>query len=265
MSTNCLVTKLKATVENDSLERLGIANLKLLVANGFNSFNASEGAEYIITFPDNVTINTVSGNCVILSEHKAKIGNIGTNTYNGLTLNITGDVYVTIDNRDYYLADVQIENKYNLGYFYGIGELNKFKFIPIMSFESVRECSGRLEDINKQSLKFLVINSVNGSQFSGISNQITGDIASLGDGVLLKQISLLYPNEDQTKVYGTIESFVQKQRALGRTDTSASDDHLSVRFGYTDITFNGNNVGTVMTELYWTASTITLGDNTINA
>ena len=82
---------------------------------------------------------------------------------------------------------------------------------------------------------------------------VSGDISKLGNLTKLTNLAL-----GQTSVSGDIESFVQAQRAAGRS--SASLTGSSINWG--EVTFDGS-----LTKggLSWTSTTITMNGKTINA
>lgn len=82
-----------------------------------------------------------------------------------------------------------------------------------------------------------------------------GDISNLGK---LTALATFYGGT--SKISGTIESFVQAQRAAGRTSTSSA---ITFSASSTQVTFDGGPLES--STLSWTASTITLGSKTIDA
>jgi len=85
---------------------------------------------------------------------------------------------------------------------------------------------------------------------------VSGDIVKLGKCINLTNLAF-----GNSHCHGTIESWVQAQRANGRTTGSVTGNSQNVS---SDVTFNGsttNAKGTVS----WTATTITMNGITINA
>lgn len=108
-------------------------------------------------------------------------------------------------------------------------------------------------------------------------NHITGDISSFSDCVKLKTLSIgtsdvygdissvVSPltsfNCNNTKITGTIESFVQTQRSHGRTSGSCLFE-----YGYpSSVTFNENVIEAGKDTLTWTSTQITCKNKTITA
>lgn len=113
--------------------------------------------------------------------------------------------------------------------------------------------------------------------FICVCNHITGDISSFSDCVKLQTLSIgtsdvygdissvVSPlttfNCNNTKITGTIESFVQTQRSHGRTSGSCLFEN-----GYpSSVTFNANKIEAGKDTLTWTSTQITCKNQTITA
>lgn len=89
---------------------------------------------------------------------------------------------------------------------------------------------------------------------------VTGSIEDIGG--LHFSNNVIFNFYRCANVNGDIVNFVKKQRQIGRTSATCNDANFVYGSG---ITFNGNPVGSVSGKLSWTPTTITVADTTINA
>lgn len=299
---NCLVTKLKASVDNDSLLKLG---------EGVFLAKYSSSAWYIFSVytaevPKGIV--TVTGATVKSGGEKIDANHF----YAGYTLNGA----VNLENASAgAIVKFSVDNKYNL---------SKITSAPLNGFADVKYCHlveffltpalipfDNIESLNLDEMqgwvnpleltKFNVdLNNLNAAnylygdianlaQFTNLTelvivqSNISGNIASLAPLVNLTTlqfnknanitgniaslgtlVNLTTLNSFNTNLIGSIEGFVQAQRTAGRTTESTG---ITIPYGLgSGVTFNGNLIGNALNRvLTWTASTITFDGVTIDA
>jgi hypothetical protein len=274
---NCLVKKLKATVDNSNLPIYG--ELKLKIKNG--SFiqvvkaltvdNCEVAGDTGITFK-NTTFSTDYSNPLQLTD----------SINNGFGVVASQDAFITFSNK-YVLIPLPSDTK-RFG-FDGVCEIaggidsiiiptdtKSFELTNSYMSLDIKDIADKLNKSNITSLEKIRISqtSVGNKLFGDISyfartgiknidisgnTNISGDIQSLGSIITLENIALR-----DTSVSGTIESFVVAQRAAGRTTGSVSGNSA----GWGLVTFNGSTTN-AKGAVSWTASTITMNGVTINA
>lgn len=286
---NCLVTKLKGTVENDNLNFLGS------VVTGLNSSGNDVSVTLAANSSDTLKV-TVIGD--------GTLKNIDKTINYGKSRENNGSMYVKFDGG----GKLKIDNKYKITTL----DLTSNENVPIIDFSSLaymellsvlrlnKTAFGDISEIKGiNGLTSLVISGdglIKGditqlvNSCSNLSNiiisstgitinmnnitdnraaQITsfvffntptaGTIESFGKLISVEQLSF-----SSTQVSGSVESFVQKQREKGRT-AFANPNNKNWYFN-ANITFNGSVVGSsAHNDFSWTENTITLGGVTINA
>ena len=252
---NCLITRLKGVIDDDSFYKLGELRLSKSQADEFTQI----GQSFRIAFVKNATVSIIGDGYftdTTGSQNKGKIVNCLANTpYN-----------LFISNGDY---EISFSDKYSIGnftfkqadettgtYLYNntkniIGDLSSLKYSNNMSsldLGLVFNIKGELSILgNLKSLTNLNISQT----------KISGNIKVL-------KCPLIYLNIDRcnNNVTGSIEDFVNTQRTSGRTTGSCS---LVVGSDNPAVTFNGAKLEKETNSLNWTETQITCGDTTITA
>lgn len=285
MSTNCLVTKLKAVVNNDSLPRLNEIVVK--VASG--SFQICNSTKETVIRSNKNSLSLTSGGTGSSSVTVPKANN--TTTMTTVYVNQECTIYVP----KYYLVrfyftpieDVDIKNvglNSDLGCYISImssssqvslGSLprNIRSISPSMcSFVFDEDEYPNLITINgNPSNRIWVVNAAEMAQKLPAIRQYnlwstaTNSTGSFDDFGLCKGLT---ETNGELKSYhgsGTIEGFVANQR--GTTGGRPAKTTGTVKLQYLGaITFNGNVVNTDTEKtLSWTADTITFDGTTISA
>lgn len=269
---NCLVTKLKAVVDNDNLEKFGVLVLK--------TTSKDQGAyKFGIIMQNPGTIDAVDGGTIKSyrsggttdthqdipaqtdSTWKAALSTESTfelkNKYDLLTLTLFSDEYY--DNFD--LA--QLKGCYNLGILIGcvsgnLSSISELASLAYLNLERANKSSKLKGDVSSlAALVNLAILNINKN------TAITGSIADLGNLVNLTEFE-----SRETGVVGAVEEFVAAQIGNGRNNCES----LSM-IGYkTAITFNGSPAfpNASVKTLSWTRNTstgathIVLGEDSID-
>jgi hypothetical protein len=264
---NCLVTKLKASVQNDDLKVLGA--IKIVVDPTEDAWANSRNI-HILPLTD-VELEAYTSDSYFVNSSGVNIGTT-------ITITTAKDyVYFSTAGGTYY-----VKNKY------GISRLDATNTsihpIIIDDFgynDGLTRLSGRLSGnlsalAGKTVLNHLVTNND--------VKEITGKLDSLADCTAITNLQLTAQNKitpsdiavlgkltnlttlgiGTTNTYGTIESFVARQRGAGRTTC----DGISCNYIGADnpnLTFNGTHAPiTTPLTLSWDATTISLGGVTIN-
>lgn len=260
---NCLVTKLKGTVDNPGLLKIDEAlfETKQMVAR--NLFGTS----------GTVTATIVSGNNTFLDGSVSKVITSST-TDNDVTFTDSSAI-----------TKIKINSKFDLGYFWinkGYVNFDDFKYSRIKEFvctSSTLDGSVSIKNITDSFIlnpatliKEHTIAEIIGEGSSSLFNIYIQDLANIrhianelnefAKCSNLQRLAYTYTGPNDLQLQGSLESFVAANRTLGRTT-----GEISCLFGTNAaITFNG---GTAATEtralLQWTATTITWNGVTINA
>lgn len=235
----CLVTKLRVSVNDDSLEKLGVITA---------SFNLPSNG-YLIGLSASKP-NTVKA--TIKSDH------VFTNfaSINSKQAYLSPTLYPTFSPAGGTLV-LEIENKYELTEVRNtqIYSLEPYKYSPLKGLGGSPEAS----DIDISEFKqwpeldtLLISLSKTGQLY-----KVVGNISELGS---LTKLTLI--NLDGSYLEGSIEGFVAAQRANGRT--SADNVNMSYYAGH--VTFQGKQItGSTNKVLSWTPTSITFDGVTINA
>lgn len=290
MSTNCLVTKLKDTVDAD-LDIFDV--LTFNVPANINQF-ASNTSFQIGAFPNSVL--TATGDVTIYAPDGTLIGqrhenNSSTLTYNNVRIKSTEGGTLKLTKKYSMLSgETQFVNIYQLrfgndtksigkwlkpmerltidlfeGKSFGQNKLSKcsgnFKYLfennNILSLLDVTYCPNIYGDV--KDLQYLS-NTLTDLRIMG--SKVGGNIEDLGECVhLIIIVANNGSNINDNPLTGTIEGFVARQRAAGRTTA----EFTAFDAGFTNVTFNGHTLSGNNTSLSWTADTITCYGETINA
>lgn len=262
----CLVTKLKSSINDDSLEKLGYAPFEGAVS------VYADGATWI-------GIDFSKPSKVILEKGSLRNSSVAPN----------GNVYeAQVFSANAEVGEIKINfDKYNIvkinamvsGY-RGKGiDINSLKYSPnINTLEKISSIYGdisvlsNLKELQVVNFGLLTDDNLsltgNISVFRNLKNMIRlsldrrtlieGNIADLGRCTSLGNFQL-----GGTKVSGTIESLVQAQRLNGKTEGLINTPYLGACIG---LTFNGVAITNVAdSKIEWTATTITLNGVTVTA
>lgn len=284
MSTNCLVTKLKGVVDNNNLPKYG----ELL-------WRISSDDVITIEFPIYIWKNCnveVTGDLSIWDfKETTNYGQTyhyenSTPTHN-LSIKIKGssgdisftDKYSMFDNptNTVTVYDTVYDNDIkSLKYWLKSTKL----FLSVFGGKSASQNryvkrTGTLNDIVEIGVPFTSLDigyskNISGNiatiaalkntltKFSAYGTPLSGSIEDLGECTLL--VTLNFNND--INIGGTVEGFVARQRAAGRTTAEFTQFDMS----YSKVTFNGHTLtGSTNNTLLWTANTITCYGETINA
>lgn len=244
----CLVTRLKGSVSDSSLLKIG--SIRLELTEGEYSQVASSFS------PDNSVLTLLSGNLTL------KDSNTGSEIPLPAKLGYTGGFKTMVVGEGG--AVVEISNKYSLNnislLFRALKPTDVAKVGFLTNINGIN--NGVSATANEADVKGLVgdISDIKG--FDSIEQIIwanplcTGDIEGFSRFPLLTYIQIFRSN-----VYGSIESLVRGYRTNGRTSGQ-------IAFGYMpkNVTFNGASAeSNENRSLSWTNDTITFGGVTITA
>ena len=263
MANDCLVTKLKATVNNSNLKKLGVIKMRIVV--GANAQinrmaeNSTLGAQMKIkAYGDGYFTTTKGGNVrlgdevtfsqevfPVQGEYDIEVS-YKYNAHDLVMLNVTV--------KDIDFSDFDYTELKNIGYFedstnvdYDKIPSKNFNNLVNLNFDTNRNGKLNIDNFaNNTTLTILRINSVVNGQISGnisaLSNntaltkfdcktsKITGDISALGGCTALTRTEIY-----QSKISGSIESLAAAQVAAGRTSGSL------VVFYSAPVTYNGES------------------------
>lgn len=270
MTKDCLLTKLKGSVNNENLPKFGMITFHVN-----NPENLNEKFTYF-KYADSTEANS----------NYYEVGS-------GVTADFTSQTYPRFTGEGY----VRVKGKYNITDITISGGYQNDKITPCididisqLSYTNLEKLSGvpqafhitNLKDLQilKPTLKNIIL-----SERNILVPQLSGDISDLAKFVGLETLSLSYisnmvhGNMEQVATLfpklkslndlteakwltGSIESFVAVRRSQGVTEGS-----VYTKWGlFTDITFNGKKLkGQENTPFSWTANTITYNGVTINA
>ena len=280
---NCLVTKLKGTVNNDSLTKLNeiqfiaakeatyiaiVANAENKVLVTFNGamsngnkevyaptsgtirMSSDEGVDVVKIYAnpkyDIVEIGDVwpvDGLRILSHNNIISIGCVGSR-FNRVLVDKLKEINISIDDLKGFTnkgaltsINFNCSNSFITGNIDSLSDFTNLKTLNII----VSGVTGNIKSLEKLTqLTDIRFNSSDG---------VTGDIKSLGKMTNLKSIDLF-----RTSVGGTVESFVQAQRAAGRT---VETEGITINKSLGKVTFEGNVVDSSAT-LTWTSDTITV-------
>lgn len=214
MSNNCLVTKLKGVVDNDSLNKLGELRMMVKLSSDSsipraNTFFSIDTTPFEVTLlDDGVTFTSATGDAQIIdSKHGIATGRyIGTG--NGLTVSgAAGGSWINIS----------VKSKYKFG---SIGfdvkdiQLSDVKYCTcVKQFNSNGNCPkyGTLKDLSRMTLLELL------QVWTDDSNTFTGNMSDLGVFTNLTTMTVASLTLSSMRITGTWDGFVVAQRSNGRT------------------------------------------------
>lgn len=257
MANNCLVTKLKAVVNNSNLKKLGVLDI-------YGTGNADIG--FKASSP--ITVKCISGSMYSDSARTQAITEkeipVSANT-----------VYVYITNGTH----IEVSNKYAITFVFMTPATEKlnvedFKYSAGITRLTVPQIKGKLSDLSVLTsctiLELVGSSAEYNTDLEGVASDIAGltgltkinlvralkvigSFESLGKCIALTEIKIA-----ETHIAGTVEAFVARQRGAGRTTAS------NIAISLADTTFNGTSVTHSNTTLSWTATTITFNGVTID-
>lgn len=272
---NCLITKLKGTIDNPDLLKLGQC-----VFSTENTYFSGDQKLFVYWTTHPVTVSPRRGNCYVgvsldLQNLPAPITGptvINTTTYFSVYLPDGGEWVLD----DYYHAITSQEN----------GSIPVHIFNNLVDFTGgLTLGAGKLSSINKEQLaKVHTLMDFGFGQPAGLIDD-GGDImeyvsattnattvyivtfkrpctAEQFGAALSTTVTRFIGPRGNTQFTGTIEGLVAAQRAKGRTSGSIQWYLSSPEV---PVTFDGENAGGAWDTIVWTASTITFMGKTINA
>lgn len=291
MANNCLVTKLKGSVDNNNLPKLNTLVLVPDVAEGeYSTFEVA-----IVNAQKPITISVTRGNSHLKQggtgyDDATDLGQSTefSNASNRL-IYVTPGADTIVEIQSIYdvksislnltsnpaTHDMMLNNNETIKSMLGLESIAVKKYVgsvssvvnllkDLPSFKNLSFAisetgiSGRLSDFLPLADKLEVLT------IAACTN-ISGDIAELGTMIHLNKF-VFYSNAN---IYGTIEEFVQAQRAAGRTTNSTGIDFTWLHS--TSVKFDGEFVELGNTPtITWTENTITLSNaqsytKTVNA
>lgn len=259
MANNCLVTKLKATVNNSNLEKLGVLDI-------YGTGNADIGFKG----SSPITVKCVSGT---MYSDQARTQAI-TEKEIPVSAN-TAYVYITNG------THIEVSNKYAITFVFATPQTEKistedFKYSTGITRLTVPQIKGKLSDLSGLT-SCTTLELVGSAVQYADAHDLEGDIADIAGLTALTKINLVKAREvygsfeslgkcialteikiAETFIAGTVEAFVARQRGAGRTTAS------NIAISLADTTFNGSSVTHSNTTLSWTATTITFNGVTID-
>lgn len=229
---NCLETRLKASVNNDSLTKLG--ELVIHVTEG----SVSNEASFIITHSNSVKVTPKNGGKIGLANNALSTDPIT------LTSGATTTIYV--ENKTF---DITVEDKYNILRLY-LGNnseslctinVNDLAYTNLLTLKIIGACTGSINNVKTNQI-YISSNTIDGNldlfetvpngilniwKFTGIkisgninkltsatvgtidifNTSISGDISSLSENIAMTTLSVRY-----SRVGGTVESLINAMR-----------------------------------------------------
>lgn len=241
---DCLVTKLKGVVKDDSLEKLGVIRLRLNAGSASTSFQ-SDGTSVMKVISGNVSITDYNTGAVLPFPYMIP----DNGAWRTISVGEGGAV-------------VEIDNKYSLKSIRLIEKLLPHTDIKTCSYlSSLTEINAALNPTESATMGFVgdladIIGYESLTALYWQSAKCTGNIAECGRMLKLTKLHLY-----DGSVYGSLESLVAAYRKNGKTSGQLEFDWMPA-----SITFNG--VSALLKEkstLTWTESTITWNGTTLNA
>ena len=254
---NCLVTKLKASVDNDNLDVLGKCKVRI-VSGGTPSC--------ILRFTEDTVVKLV--NCTWNGQNIVNIGN-STVTLNPIVL--TGDnpyieidkykvitivgeyISVDFDNLDY------IENMYSLKLTAASGDVSKL--MPKIGNTEISPSMMRIYDgdISGDVSGLGLGGFIGDAVFPGNATRLHGNLVNMANMTnTLTSVTLPHTSS----VYFDIIAFVKRARKVGVTTKSTIINFIGTNYG--NVTVGDNTITTSRVELTWTPTTITYNGTTID-
>ena len=271
MTNDCLVTKLKGVVNNETLPKFGMIT-------------------FHVNNPENLTDKMTYFKYADSTEATKNFYEVGSGvTADFITSQIyprfTGEGYVRVKNK-YNITDIVISSRYQSDSVTPSIDMD----ISQLSYNNLQSISCTPQGLHITNLKDLQIlkptlKGITLNERDILVHQLSGDISDLAKFVNLETLNLSYISN---KVHGTMEqvaTLFPKLNSLGDlTDTKwlagSIEDFVTVRRSqgvndgsvytkwgiFSNVTFNGEKLkGQDNTPFSWTATTITYNGVTINA
>lgn len=222
MDNACLVTKLNATVNDDSLEKLGVVKLHIVTTtDGSNAPGAN--ISYIISYAERPnTVFTIVGNGYFTDSTGAE--NYGKSK---ITTASEGKLFFSKNSE----FDLEISNKYKVKQLLGGNGISPSCALSVLKYlTSITQIT--LVSTSTGDIKELSGLTTLTSLSLTYATNVTGDIKNLGGLVLLTNLGLY-----GTSCYGEINELASAMVASGRTSGT-----LTIVCGNSDITYNGESV-----------------------
>lgn len=267
MSTNCLKTTLKATIDNNSLRKFG----KVYV---FYDTPANDMVVIQGTKPQ--TIKIVGDGYFTNSSYTSNDGKTATiTTAFNKYIKVTGTAYLEVDDAEYGITSIYTGKGYidadfilyrnftsvdvkglKSGSFLVQGCLKNLTtfglengLVDTMAFSGSTTLSSlNLTSNNKASGNILVFANNNLTSITIRNTSLEGDIVNLS-----KCISATTMTLRNTNLYGSIESLVEGLYSNGKASGT-----IAIEFGGTNITFHGNTFSTVGYYLVFSSSGVSV-------
>lgn len=255
--SECLITRLKTSVNDNSLQYFGATNLKIRpnvnnymfgIITGNNPIKMIWNTEAVTITKNDEVLTSPYSYINASSEQNFKITN-NTNTYQPFGI---------FDFSRIVSFNISTNCPFELPFDLNIFKKHKFlNFCQLLNIESKGDVS--------------VFKNIKSTYFISLMGpEVIGDITSFSNMNLPTQ-SQAFLSIPSTSITGTIESLVQEFRKKGFTEYSTG-----IRLGYitstNKITFNGSvpiilgpETSAGKNILTWTETTITLGDVTVEA
>lgn len=257
MANNCLVTKLKAVVNNSNLKKLGVLDIY-----------GTGNADIALRCSSPITVKCISGSMYLDQARTQPI------TEKVIPVSASSSTVYIVNG-----THIEVSSKYNITFVYATPATDKmsteyFKYSTGITRLTVPQIKGKLSDLSGltscttlelvgTSVPYNVELEGAASDIAGLTalikinlvraQHIYGSFESLGKCIALTDIKIA-----ETRIGGTVEAFVARQRGAGRTTAS------NIAISLADTTFNGSSVTHNPTTLSWTATTITFDGVTID-
>lgn len=268
MANNCLITKLKASVNNDSLDKLGMFSVFFK-----QEESPTQNSRYLLVVStEKNTMESMGGlfyktyGGTSLGKSYTFVDSDWSEQYGGYVFSgYVSNTACRVDISKYTLKRVQVtaDGVYDI-------DLSKFKYTQVQYF-SGSYLSGSVADLpdNTTYVNFNGNLKIKGTlaDFSRLTSITYLDVAN--SSIEPSLISSLGPLKALTTMQiianGSIESFVEAQRD-GKDGRTTCDGITCAYLGAGNITFRGEQiVNKASATLTWTASTITYDGVTIPA
>lgn len=256
--SDCLVTKLRASVNDDNLEKLGVITIKRVTTANHNADTA--------LISTNMSVAGVKFKIIGDGYFERTIG--GTSLGKEYTAGVGGDAFYS-SNGDY---TIEVTSKYDAVLTQlGSGNQCNVKQLYYSPSYGIRGVgyNGKISDLNPNNVTLFsawnvlgnyddVLKLINLSELYLPGRNIGGDIEGLSAMLSLQIIHFGYG------MTGSIEDLVRAYRGNGKTSGSITTRYLNDGNG--SVTFNGVRIVASPADkvLSWTASTITWDGTTIN-
>lgn len=266
MGKNCLVTKLNAVVNNSNLSKLGVIEFDILADTTFNTDHAigircTQPVVVTTTANFNNYSGVSIGNSVTIQGNQPDIQNV---------LPSIDAAHIMIKEKypiKWFIVRFRLSKPLNLEQFTPLNDLEDLETSLCGDFDNIKKLSSltkllcTVKKENEEGLEGDIssVSSLSGLTYLSVLDHsgIYGNIASLGTLTNLLRLDI-----GGTKVEGSVEEFVARQRGAGRT---TCEGIACAYLGNSKVTFNNIAAPVQYTQsISWTATQITLGSTTID-